>query len=135
MCVGVYYTLGSREMRVLFTSASAQLPVTTRNGIVLMPWGRRVKQKGGLPLGGCAALDAIHAGNWDRYNPKAVRLWIKSFCEQDVEGRQHWHDITSGKWIKGLVATEKAERRVYVVTRVPVLAETPYERWPVIDSG
>lgn len=135
MCVGVYYTLGSREMRVLFANKAAQLPVHTRDGITLMPWGRRSKQAGKLPLGGCAYLDAIHAGNWDRYQPKAVRLWVKSFAEQDIEGRVHWHDITTGKWIKGLVAQEAAERRVYVVTMTPVLAETPYERWPCIESG
>ncbi len=135
MCVGVYYTLGSREMRVLFSQKTAQLPVPTKDGIALMPWGRRVKQNGKLPLGGCALLDAIHAGNWDRYNPKAVRLWIRSFAEMDIEGQTHWHEVTSGKWIKGLVAVEGAERRVYVVTRTPVLAETPYERWPDIQSG
>ena len=135
MCVGVYYTLGSREIRVLFSSMGAQLPISTRNGIELVPWGRRVKQKGKLPVGGTAFRDAVLAGTWDRYNPKAVRLWIKSFCEQDVEGKQHWHDVTSGKWIKGLVATEGAERRVYVITTTPVLAETPYERWPIIQSG
>lgn len=135
MCVGVYYTLGSREMRILFVNKTAQLPVNTRNGITLMPWGRRPKQAGKLPLGCCAYLDAIHAGNWDRYHPKAVRLFVKSFAEQDIEGRVHWHDVTLGKWVKGLVAQEGAERRVYVVTLTPVLADTPYERWPCIQSG
>jgi hypothetical protein len=135
MCVGVQYTLGSREMRVLFATKTAQLPIATKAGIALVPWGRRPKQIGKLPLGGCAYLDAIHAGNWDRFKPKAVRLWVKSFAEQDVEGRVHWHEITAGKWIKGLLAQEAAERRVYVVTLTPVLAETPYERWPCIQSG
>jgi hypothetical protein len=46
-----------------------------------------------------------------------------------------WHDITAGKWIKGLVAQEGAERRAYVVAITPVLTETPYERWPWIQSG
>ena len=135
MCVGVSYTFGSRDMRVLFSNQSAQLPVRMRDGLTLMPWGRRPKQPGTLPLGACAYLDAIHAGNWDRYSPKAVRLRIKSFAERAVEGRTHWHEITAGKWIKGLVAHEGAERRVYVVTLTPVLAETPYERWPCIQSG
>src|SRR5579864_238743 len=116
MCVGVYYTLGNRDIRVLFSSKTAQLPVQTRDGITLMPWGRRVKQTGKLPLGGCAFIDGIHAGNWDRYNPKAVRLSVKSFAEQDIESRIHWHEMTPGKWIKGLVAQTGNERRVYVVT-------------------
>ncbi|MDE2090295.1 MAG: hypothetical protein KGJ08_00140 [Gammaproteobacteria bacterium] len=135
MCVGVHYTLGSREMRVLFASSNAQLPVHTKDGITLMPWGRRPKQAGKLPLGGCAYLDGIHAGNWERFRPRGVRLWVRSFAEQDVEGRVHWHALTAGKWIKGLLAQEGAERRVYVVTLTPVLAETPYERWPCIQSG
>ncbi len=135
MCVGVHYTLGSREMRVLFASSNAQLPVHTQDGITLMPWGRRSKQTGKLPLGGCAYLDAIHAGNWERFRPRGVRLWVESFAEQDVEGRVHWHALTAGKWIKGLLAQEGAERLVYVVTLTPVLAETPYECWPCIQSG
>lgn len=135
MCVGVRYTLGSRDMEVQFKSPAAQLPVPSKDGLVLMPWGRRPRQAGKLPLGSCAFLDAIHAGNWNRYRPRGVRLWIRAFAEQDVEGRIHWHEVTAGKWIKGLVATEAAERRIYVVTITPTLAETPYERWPVIDSG
>lgn len=135
MCVGVHYILGSREMRVLFSSKSAQLPVRTRDGIKLLPWGRRPRQTGKLPLGGCAYLDSIHVGSWDRFSPKAVRLWVKSFAEMDVEGRTHWHEVTEGKWIKGLVATLGSERRVYVVTLTPILAETPYERWPCVESG
>jgi len=135
MCVGVHYTLGSREMRVLFSSKNAQLPVHTKDGITLMPWERQPRQAGKLPLGGCAYLDAIHAGNWERFRSRGVRLWVRNFAEQDIEGRVHWHEITAGKWIKGLLAQEGAERRVYVVTLTPVLTETPYERWPCIESG
>lgn len=135
VCVSVYYTRGSREMQVLFANKTAQLPVNTRNGLTLMPWGRRSKQLGKRPLGCCAHLDAIHAGNWDRYRPKAARLFVKSFAEQDIEGRVHWHDVTTAKWIKGLVAQDGTERRIYVVTLTPILADTPYERWPCIESG
>lgn len=134
MCIGAYYTLGSREMRVLFTQNNAQLPVTINGGVQLVAWGRRIKQKGKLPIGPTAFRDGVLAGNWDRYNPKAVRLWIKSFLEQDVEGRQHWHDVTSGKWVKGLLATEGSEQRVYVVTIEPHIADTPYQRWPDVQS-
>lgn len=135
MCVGVHYTLGSREMRVLFAEKTAQLPVRTRDGMTLIPWGRRPKQLGKLPLGGCAYRDSVLAGNWDRFKPKAVRLWVEEFAEQDVEGKVHWHPVTKDKWIKGLLAQEGAERRVYVVTLTPVIADTPYERWPCIHSG
>lgn len=134
MCVAAQYTLGSREMRVFFTQANAQLPVAMQGGIKLIAWGRRIKQKGQLPIGATAFRDAVLAGNWDRYQPKAVRLWIKSFCETDVEGKQHWIEVTSGKWVKGLLATEGSEQRVYVVTIEPVIADTPYQRWPDIQS-
>ena len=134
MCVGVHYTLGNREMRVLFTNAAAELPVRTRSGIDLLPWGRRSRQVGKLPLGGCAYRDAVRAGQWDRFSPKAVRLPLMAFAEQDVEGQIHWHEVTPGKWIKGLVATAGAERRVYVVTITPTFADTPYERWPDMRS-
>jgi len=135
MCVAAYFTLGSREMRVFFSQNNAQLPVAMSGGIQLIAWGRRIKQQGQLPIGGTAFRSAILAGNWDRHSPKAVRLWIKSFCETDVEGKQHWHEVTSGKWVKGLLATCRNEQRVYIVTIEPVIADTPYERWPDIGSG
>lgn len=119
----------------MFADKTAQLPVSTKDGVTLMPWGRRPRQTGKLPLGACAYRDAILAGNWDRYRPRAVRLWIKAFAENDVEGKPHWHEVTKGKWIKGCVVQEGNERRVYVVTITPTLAETPYERWPDIGSG
>lgn len=68
----------------------------------------------------------------------AKLMWqIESLLRQPQAsiGRVYWHALTTGKWIKGLLAQEGAERRVYVVTLTPVLAETPYERWPCIQSG
>jgi len=55
--------------------------------------------------------------------------------EQDLEGRSQWYDLTKGQWIQGLVARYQHERRVYVVTVEPELADAIYSRWPRIMSG
>jgi len=76
-------------------SAWATLPVRKKNGqIELIPWGRRSTQEGKLPMGGSARREAIHAGRWDRFKPKPVRLAISSFMVKDFEGNSHWYDLT-----------------------------------------
>lgn len=135
MCVGVQYTLGTREMRVFFKDKAAQLPVALRGQVELIPWGRKTRQAGKLPLGGNVHRDAVLAGNWDRFKPKAVRILVQSFAEQDVEGRVRWHPVTKGKWIKGLLAQNGTERRIYVMSITPDMDDMPYERWPCIQSG
>ena len=136
MCAGVYYTIDGTDVRLYFPNPKAQLPVRMRDGHAeLLPWGRRHEQSGELPLGGWARLDGIYAGRWDRWMPVPVRLPVKSFMERDFEGHSHWYDLTKGQWIQGLVARERHERRVYVVTVEPELADTPHERWPRIMSG
>ena len=136
MCAGVYYTIDGADVRLYFPNPKAQLPVRMRDGHAeLLPWGRRHEQDGELPLGGWARLDGIYAGRWDRWMPVPVKLPVKSFMEKDFEGHSHWYDLTKGQWIQGLVARERHERRVYVVTVEPELPDTPHERWPRIMSG
>lgn len=96
--------------------------------------GRRPRQAEKITFGGCAYLDAIHGGGPDRYKTRGARLWVKCFAEQDVEGKVHLHDLTIGKWVAGMMAQEGEGRRMYVVTLRPALAESPYERWPYIES-
>jgi hypothetical protein len=55
--------------------------------------------------------------------------------EKDLEGHSHWYDLTRGQWIQGLVARHRQERRIYVVTIEPELAEAVHDRWPRIMSG
>lgn len=136
MCGGVYYTHNEQDVRVYFPNPKAMLPVRQKTGeIVLLPWGRRQDQKGTLPLGGWARLDSIHAGRWDKWFPKAVKLNIKSFMEKDIEGHSHWFDLTQGQWIQGLVARDGSEQRVYVVTITPEMSDAVHERWPRVVSG
>lgn len=136
MCDGVYYAANGQDIRVYFPNPKAQLPVTTRGGgTSLLAWGRRHEQAGNLPLGGWARLDGIYAGHWDRWFPVPVKIPVKSFLEKDLEGRSHWYDLTRGQWIQGLVARDRHERRIYVVTIEPELAEAIHARWPRIMSG
>jgi hypothetical protein len=136
MCGGVYYSINDQDIRVYFPNPKAQLPVKARNGgISTLVWGRRHQQAGALPLGGWARLDGIYAGHWDRWFPQPVKMPVKSFMEKDLEGHSHWYDLTRGQWIQGLVARHRQERRVYVVTIEPELADAIYNRWPRIMSG
>ncbi len=136
MCGGVYYSVNDGDIRFYFPNPKARLPVRMRSGgTQLLYWGRRLGQAGKLPLGGWARLDGIYEGRWDRWFPTPVKVPVKSFMEQDLEGRSHWYDLTKGQWIQGLVARYQHERRVYVVTVEPELADTMYSRWPRIMSG
>jgi hypothetical protein len=136
MCGGVYYLHHGEEFRLYFPNPKAVLPVRLKNDeVVLMPWGRRKKQSGQLPLGGWARLDSIYAGRWDRYFPIPVKLPVSQFMEKDVESNSHWFDVTKGKWIQGLVARNAHEQRVYVVTVEPEREEAVHDRWPRILAG
>ncbi len=136
MCDGVYYTANSQDIRAYFPNPKAQLPVMIRGGgISSLAWGRRHEQAGSLPLGGWARLDGIYAGRWDRWFPVPVKIPVRSFMEKDLEGHSRWYDLTRGQWIQGLVARDRHERRIYVVTIEPELAEAIHNRWPRIMSA
>jgi len=133
MCGGVYYTIEGQDVRVYFPNPKATLPVKMKdNSIALLPWGRRKQQGGALPLGGWARLDSIYAGRWDKWFPKPVKLSVKSFMEKDLEGQSHWFDLTKGQCIQGLIARDKHEQRIYVVTVTPELEDAVHNRWPRI---
>lgn len=136
MCGGVYYSIEEQDVRVYFPNPKAVLPVHMKNKkIELLPWGRRKEQAGILPLGGWARLDSIYAGRWDKWFPKPVKLPIKSFMEKDIEGQSHWFDLTKGQCIQGLVARDKYEQRIYVVTITPELEDAVHNRWPRIINA
>lgn len=136
MCGGVYYIHKNQESRIYFPNPKAVLPVIEKDkNIVLLPWGRRKEQKGNLPMGGWARLDSIYAGRWDKWFPIPVKLPVTQFMEKDIQGNSHWFDITKGQFIQGLIARDKYEQRVYVVTIAPELEDATHERWPRILSG
>jgi len=135
MCGGVYYTYNDQDIRVYFPNPKAMLPVRAKNGAIqLLPWGRRSDQAGRLPLGGWARLDSIYGGRWERWFPVPVKIPVKSFMEKDIEGHSHWYDLTKGKWLQGLVARDRYEQRVYVVTIEPEMEDAVHSRWPRVMS-
>ena len=136
MCCGVYYRYDHQDTRVYFSNRNAVVAVKAKqSGELLLPWGRRKTQIGKLPLGGWARLDAVYAGRWDQWFPVPVKLPVISFVEQDIEGRNHWYELTRGQWLQGLVARHQYERRLYIVTVEPELEDAIHVRWPRILCG
>ncbi len=133
MCGGVIFTHHGQDYRLFFPNPKAVLPVRQKDGdTILLPWGRRKTQLGQLPPGGWARLESIYEGRWDRYFPTPVKLPIVQFMEKDMEGTSHWYDLSPGQWIQGLVARDKHEQRVYVVTVEPDFRDAVHDRWPRI---
>ena len=138
MCMLIEYQEGQQTVRARFIDPAAVLPVGIRRnggGAILLPWGRRQQQNGHLPLGGWARLNAIHAGRWDHWLPMPVKLLVTAFAENDIEGRPHRYELTKGQWIQGLVAQDRHERRIYVVTITPEMEDAVHDRWPRILTG
>ncbi len=138
MCGGAHFQYGEEYMRMYFPNPKAMLPVLKKDGsIELLPWGRRQKQPGFLPIGGWARIESIYGGVWERYFPKPVKIPVLSFMEKDFEGHSHWYDLQKGQYIQGLVAKEGNERRVYVVTLEPEPEDAQiHSRWPrVVQLG
>lgn len=135
MCVAVCYQYNNRIVIAHFAQEGALLPIKKQNGLItFVPWGRRKKEKGVLPLGGWASSESIRQGQWDKYFPKPVKLPIIKFLEQDIEGEWNWFDIISSHWMQGLFIQEQEEKRVYVVTITPQISEATYQRWPKLIS-
>lgn len=136
MSSGVLYCFENRDNRIYFHNPKATLPVITKSkNVIRIPWGRRKQQKGMLPLGGWARLEAIYKGQWDRWQPQPVKIPVKAFMEKSYDGSNHWFDLIKGQCLQGLVANYKHEKRVYVVTIEPEQENAWYYRWPrIIDQ-
>ena len=136
MCLEAIYDVDGLEVRTAFDNPRARLPVRRRGGgLLLLPWGRRPRQRGALPDGGWARLESIRAGEWDRWFPRPVKLLLQRFAERDHLGEVRWYEVTRGHWVQGLLAREGEERRVYVVTLAPTRLDATCDRWPRILSG
>ena len=133
MCGGVIFSHQGQDFRLFFPNPKAVVPVLQKGaGTLLLPWGRRKAQLGVLPPGGWARLESIYDGRWDRYFPTPVKLPILQFMEKDIEGVSRWYELSPGQWIQGLVAREKYEQRVYIVTVEPDFRDAVHDRWPRI---
>lgn len=135
MCHKVVFYYQNQCCQISFEQSNAKLPILLRSGhTILMPWGRRNHTKSILPLGGWVTLDEIYHGKWDAYFPKPVKIPVKSFLVRDIEDQAKWFHLPSDKWIQGLIAQEKIEKRVYIVTLTPD-SDSMYPRWPRILLG
>ena len=133
MSSGVLYSHENGDRRVYFHNPIATLPIITKTGnIIHVPWGRRKKQGGNLPLGGWARLEGIYKGQWDRWQPMPVKIPVNAFMEKSHDGANHWFDLIKGQCLQGLVARDHYEQRVYVVTIEPEQEHAWYYRWPRI---
>jgi hypothetical protein len=135
MCHKVIFNHNQSDHQISFEQPNAQLPILLRNGqTLLLPWGRRQHNPGSLPLGGLVQLDEIYLGKWDIFFPIPIKLPIKAFLVRNVEDQAKWFHLPSDKWIQGLIAREKAEKRVYMVTLTPT-EDSIFPRWPRILLG
>lgn len=133
MCGGIKFIYQAEELTLYFPNPRSLLPILTRDGeISLLPWGRREKQPGKLPLGGWARLTSIKQGIWDKYQAKPVKLAIKHFMEKDSQGVSHWFDLAEDEYIQGLVAQCNGELRAYVVTIEAEIEQQIHPRRPRI---
>jgi hypothetical protein len=133
MSSGILYSHESGEQRVYFHNPVATLPVISRSGnIINIPWGRRRKQKGNLPLGGWARLEGIYKGQWDKWQPMPVKIPAHAFMEKSHDDANHWFDLIKCQCLQGLVARDHYEQRVYIVTIEPEQEHAWYYRWPRI---
>ena len=89
MCIGIIYQQNNALIESHFNSPIAKLPVKLRKGnLKFFTWGRRIKEKGNLPIGGWAELGSINAGEWDEYFPKPICIRAEQFAEYNVEMEQ-----------------------------------------------
>lgn len=136
MCSGVFYSYQTKNIITYFTDPTAQLPAIAKNNkVVLLPWGRRKKQLGQLPLGGWIQYDTLNNGQWDEYFPKLVQLPILKFMQADIEEVCQWFDVTAGQFIQGVVMQHNNEQRAYIVVMTPSNRDAIYERWPKLMSA
>lgn len=135
MCMTVCHQLDERLVMTYFHDEKALLPVKQKNGdnVIMLPWGRRKKEKSALPLGGWVTIETLKDNQFARYFPKPVKIMVEKFLELDIENQPHWFYITKGQWIQGVLLQEKNELRVYVLTFKPSMPDNPFSRWPKIN--
>jgi hypothetical protein len=65
-----------------------------------------------------------------------VKIPVKNFITDDLEGRSHCYDLIRWQWIQGLVGRDAHEHEhcIYVVTAGPELEDAIHDRWPRIIS-
>ncbi len=137
MCGGVQFVHENQTIKTFFPNPKARLPVLTRKGdLILVPWGRRENQPGLTPQGGWARIESIKQGAWQRFQPRPVKIVIDAFMEKDDNNQSHWYMLESSQFIQGLIATDNAFTRIYVVTEENEQSCHIKKRWPrLLNDG
>lgn len=126
---GLYTAEGSRQL-INYPDADAALPIhDPQRGVVWIPWGRRSREHGELPVTGWLLDGGTLPEGWERYSPATVLARVARFMEMSVDGEAHWFDVEDGKSLQCVLLRHGNEQRVYVVT-----TESPSARhksWPL----
>lgn len=136
MCLALCHPADKRIIITHFTDINARVPIKTEANLQhFLTWGRRLNEKGQLPLGGWISQALKQKKLFNQYFPKYVKIMASKFMDADVEGRCRWFDVTDGHYLQGVVLREKEERRVYIMTITPEKSDTHFIRWPLIISS
>lgn len=133
MCQAIFYQEEQHSWKIDFQQPQARLPVRLKTGgVIWLNWGRRLIQKGQLPLGGWARMESIMSGQWDPFFPKPVKIPAQGFVEVNFEGYPQYFKLVKGQSVQGLLARHDQELRVYIVTLTPERSDAAFPRWPKI---
>jgi len=138
MCGGVKFKHEGKELTVYFPNPKAVLPIRLKTGEhSLIKWGRRKEEQGALPPGGWARHESVLKGVWDKYFPRPVLITVDQFMEKDKQGKTHWYPMAGSTYIQGMIANDRDEQRVYVVTITPDEDDQVeiHNRWPRIVNA
>ncbi len=132
MCKSITYIYKNVEYTANQGDARPMLPVRLNNGKTSrILWGRGPDQPGELPFGYTVPLTDIRAGKWAEFAPRPLLVPFKSFTIDDRHGQDGWGGTADGNHIQALLATLGRERRLYIVTIQPDLAnQMRFEHWP-----
>ncbi|MDB4978429.1 MAG: hypothetical protein JWM56_615 [Candidatus Peribacteria bacterium] len=103
---------GTREVRFLFRSPKALLPVLTDGSLDIYEWGNRDNKESRLPHTGWCRVESLSSGKWNFLHPEAVVIPAASGVEKGV-----WFEVP-GQGIQAVkVYDEEKQPHVYMLTQ------------------
>lgn len=132
MLSAITYTYQNQHYEINFKNLNARIPLRLKSGeITLVPWGRRKSQPGKLPLGGTIHLDSIYTGQFNKLQPRPVKVILDSFMIYDFDNQPHWYDNTNSLGtVQGIVLRHEYEQRGYIVVIQPDIEFAYHSMWP-----
>jgi hypothetical protein len=143
VCDGIEYFLDRERQTAAFgQSRDEHLPVRKRDGSIvfykwgvlgeayfaddnLPGWGLKFPQTGWAPLA------SIKAGEWQKFEPRPVRIFASRFvCFDPTWETDRYFPLKQGEFVQGLLARINHSARVYVVTLPPPAEYAEFQRWP-----